>query len=113
MLSARAPLAHVVAVVWLVCASSHPDKNLEDPNAHDKFQKVGEAYQVLSNDEMRLKYDQQGKAALETSSLVDPTSFFAMLFGSEPFEHLIGELRLVMYLNLPPYPTAAAWPGPI
>jgi len=72
----------------------HPDKNRDDPNAHDKFQKVGEAYQVLSNEELRAKYDMQGKAALETSALVDPTSFFAMLFGSEPFEHLIGELKL-------------------
>ena len=68
----------------------HPDKNRDDPNAHDKFQKVGEAYQVLSSDELRSKYDAQGRAALEASSLVDPTSFFAMLFGSEPFEYLIG-----------------------
>jgi hypothetical protein len=72
----------------------HPDKNLDDPEAHDKFQKVGEAYQVLSNDEMRAKYDASGKAALEASSLIDPTSYFAMLFGSEPFEYLVGELRL-------------------
>lgn len=64
------------------------------PPPHPVACQVGEAYQVLSNEELRLKYDSQGKAALETSSLVDPTSFFAMLFGSEPFEHLIGELRL-------------------
>ena len=72
----------------------HPDRNLDDPDAHEKFQAVGEAYQVLSNDDLRAKYDAQGKAALESQSMVDPTAFFAMLFGSEPFEHLIGELRL-------------------
>ena len=72
----------------------HPDKNISDPNAHAKFQAVGEAYQVLSNDELRAKYDASGKAALETSSIVDPSSFFAMLFGSEPFEYLIGEQKL-------------------
>jgi DnaJ-class molecular chaperone len=61
---------------------------------------VGEAYQVLSSEEMRAKYDTTGKEALEASSLVDPTSFFAMLFGSEPFEYLIGELRLAtMFLH--------------
>merc|ERR1719399_635293 len=78
----------------------HPDKNRDDPNAHDKFQKVGEAYQVLSNDELREQYDAKGKAALESSALIDPTSFFAMLFGSEPFEHLIGELRLATIFKM-------------
>lgn len=43
-------------------ARRHPDKNRHDPQAHDKFQKVGEAYQVLSNDELRAKYDQQVRA---------------------------------------------------
>ena len=49
---------------------------------------------MLSSEELRAKYDAQGKAALEASSLVDPAAFFAMLFGSEPFEPLIGELHL-------------------
>ena len=78
----------------------HPDKNVDDPEAHNKFQAVGEAYQVLSNDELRQKYDEKGKAALEAASMVDPTSFFAMLFGSEPFAHLIGELRLATLFSL-------------
>ena len=76
----------------------HPDKNVDDPEAHNKFQAVGEAYQVLSSDELRKKYDE--KAALASESMVDPTSFFAMLFGSEPFEHLIGELRLATLFSL-------------
>ena len=78
----------------------HPDKNVDDPEAHNKFQAVGEAYQVLSSDELRKKYDEKGKAALASESMVDPTSFFAMLFGSEPFEHLIGELRLATLFSL-------------
>ena len=49
---------------------------------------AAQAYQVLSSEELRAKYDESGKAALESNALVDPTSFFAMLFGSEPFEYV-------------------------
>ena len=79
--------------VLLRTARSNPVLT-DDPEAAKRFQAVGEAYQVLSNDELRAKYDASGKAALDASSLVDPMQFFSMLFGSEPFEYLIGELRL-------------------
>jgi len=72
----------------------HPDKNRHDPEAHSRFQRVGEAYQVLSNDELRQKYDAEGRSGIDEQSLVDPSHFFAMLFGSEAFEYLIGELKM-------------------
>jgi len=71
----------------------HPDRNLADPAAHAKFQAVGEAYQVLSDETLRAKYDKSGKQGLEVD-LVDSSSFFAALFGSAPFEYLVGELKL-------------------
>ncbi|OUM62548.1 hypothetical protein PIROE2DRAFT_44172, partial [Piromyces sp. E2] len=39
----------------------HPDKNLNDPDADEKFKKISEAYQVLSNPTLRTKYDKYGK----------------------------------------------------
>lgn len=38
----------------------HPDKNPDDKVAEEKFKEAAEAYEVLSNDEKRAKYDQFG-----------------------------------------------------
>lgn len=38
----------------------HPDKNPGDKAAEDKFKEAAEAYEVLSNDEKRQRYDQFG-----------------------------------------------------
>lgn len=40
----------------------HPDKNQGDKKAEDKFKEINEAYQVLSDDQKRAKYDQLGSA---------------------------------------------------
>ena len=49
----------------------HPDKNPDDPEAKEKFQKLGEAYQVLSNADARAKYDARGKEGLDEMSFMD------------------------------------------
>lgn len=35
----------------------HPDKNREDPNACEKFQKLKEAYDILIDADKRKEYD--------------------------------------------------------
>ena len=39
----------------------HPDLNPNDKEAHQKFQQINEANEVLSDPEKRKKYDQYGK----------------------------------------------------
>lgn len=80
--------------------TTHPDKNPGDETAHAKFQAIGEAYQVLSNDELRKRYDKFGKAeAVPGGGFEDPAEFFGIIFGGEAFVDLIGELSLMKDLT--------------
>lgn len=42
----------------------HPDKNPGDKEAEEKFKEAAEAYEVLSNDEKKARYDQFGHAGM-------------------------------------------------
>tara|TARA_R110001592_G_scaffold66380_1_gene203762 strand:- start:4399 stop:5538 length:1140 start_codon:yes stop_codon:yes gene_type:complete len=43
----------------------HPDKNPDDKTAEDNFKKAAEAYEVLSDENKRARYDQYGHAGFE------------------------------------------------
>ena len=73
----------------------HPDKNPDDPEAAEKFQKLGQAYQVLSNETSRANYDKNGKPDSSSSEMageIDPLVFFNVMFGSHLVEPYVGEL---------------------
>ncbi|TAQ91102.1 hypothetical protein B7494_g511 [Chlorociboria aeruginascens] len=79
---------------------THPDKNPNDETAHEKFQAIGEAYQVLSNPDLRKQYDLHGKdRALPSDGFADPAEFFGTIFGGEAFVDLIGEISLMKDLT--------------
>ncbi|KAB8236506.1 X-domain of DnaJ-containing-domain-containing protein [Aspergillus alliaceus] len=79
---------------------THPDKNPDDETAHARFQAIGEAYQVLSDEELRKRYDKFGKEdAVPGGGFEDPSEFFSMIFGGNAFVDLIGEISLMKDLT--------------
>jgi curved DNA-binding protein CbpA len=76
------------------------DKNPGDDTAHERFQAIGEAYQILSNPDLRKQYDKYGKdKALPADGFADPSEFFGTIFGGEAFVDLIGEISLMKDLT--------------
>lgn len=61
----------------------HPDKNKDDPNASQKFQDLGAAYEVLSDEEKRQKYDRCGEDCLQKDGMMDG--------GMDPFASFFGD----------------------
>ena len=60
----------------------HPDKNLNDKEAEEKFKKISEAYEVLSDPEKKDKYDRFGWEGISgNGENVDPSDLFNMFFS--------------------------------
>lgn len=63
----------------------HPDKNQDDPNASQKFQDLGAAYEALSDTEKRKQYDRCGEDCLKKDGMMDNSDPFASFFGDFGF----------------------------
>lgn len=88
---------------YVLARKYHPDKNPDDKEAGDKFKDCAEAYQVLSDPELRAKYDKEGREGLSADKTevaengqpkVDPALLFAFLFGSDQFNAYVGRLAM-------------------
>lgn len=70
----------------------HPDKNPGDPTAEEKFKELGEAYDILMDDNKRAAYDRMGHAAFAQGTagpaggagggFHDPFDLFREVFGA-------------------------------
>src|SRR5712675_887356 len=69
----------------------HPDKNPGDHTAEEKFKELGEAYDILSDEQKRAAYDRYGHAAFAQGGgggarggggFHDPFDIFREVFGA-------------------------------
>lgn len=75
----------------------HPDKN-PSADAEEKFKDISKAYQVLSDPNLRVIYDKNGKKMVDKEgpiNMEDAAGFFANVFGGERFQDYIGEISIM------------------
>ena len=94
--STNASASDIKKAYYKEARKCHPDKCLDDPEAATKFQVLGHAYQILSNEQTRAAYDKNGKPESNSdanmANEIDPLVFFAVMFGSHLVEPYVGEL---------------------
>lgn len=79
---------------------THPDKNVDDQKANERFQQLSSAYRTLSNEETREAYDEMGKCFVEPEVAdLDSYTFFAVMFGSYLVEPYVGELKIASLVD--------------
>ena len=87
--------AQIKKAYYVMALKYHPDKaGPSDLEAAEKFKKISEAYQVLSDPQKRSFYDTHGLEAKSDSIFVDPEEFFKSQFGGDKFTDFIGEISI-------------------
>ena len=105
--SRNAEAAEIKKAYRKLALKYHPDKNPGDKEAEEKFKEAAEAYDVLSNDEKRRRYDQFGHAGVGGAggfggggmSMDDIFSHFGDIFSGFGFSGFGGGGRTTRRVN--------------
>ena len=80
---------------YILAKKTHPDRSKDNA---EKFKKINEAYQVLSNPISRDKYNKFGKDGIMNESILDSNQFYQILFGTLDLNFYIGDIILYTLL---------------
>ena len=105
--SRNADAAEIKKAYRKLALKYHPDKNPGDKEAEEKFKEAAEAYDVLSNDEKRRRYDQFGHSGMGGAggfggggmSMDDIFSHFGDIFSGFGFSGFGGGGRTARRVN--------------
>eukprot|EP00164_Ancoracysta_twista_P012544 GFYU01019726.1.p1 GENE.GFYU01019726.1~~GFYU01019726.1.p1 ORF type:complete len:355 (+),score=103.93 GFYU01019726.1:38-1102(+) len=62
----RATQSEIKKAYRRLSLQNHPDKNIDDPTAEERFVEIATAYEVLSDENMRARYDRYGEKGLKS-----------------------------------------------
>lgn len=88
--------AHITEAYRKLAIRYHPDKNPGDPEAATRFKEAARAYEVLSDTDMRARYDRYGHAGVhggqrhDFNDISDIFEAFGDLFGGGMFSEAFG-----------------------
>lgn len=88
--------AQIRKAYYKMAQKFHPDKHPDDPDATERFQRISNAYQILSDPVKREEYHRLGEAAANSDSMMDPKALFILMFAD--FEHIVGDLATATIL---------------
>ena len=71
-----------------------------DANSAERFREISVAYQVLSDDKKRARYNRQGITESDGDSMdIDPLLFFSVLLGSDLVEDYVGDIGIASFVD--------------
>ena len=95
----RATSAQITDAYRKLAVRYHPDKNPGDPEAASRFKEAARAFEVLSDEGLRARYDRYGHAGVqgggrhEFNDITDVFEAFGDLFGGGIFGEAFGGRR--------------------
>jgi molecular chaperone DnaJ len=88
----NAPVQDIKKAYRRIAMKNHPDRNPDNKDADHLFKEATEAYEVLSDNEKKMAYDQYGHSAPGVGGGHDPNGNFSDIFG-DVFGDIFGGAR--------------------
>lgn len=83
-----------------VAQRTHPDRNPNDPKAAIRFRRIREAYEVLSDEDARARYDQQRRSRVQSTGLTAVPRLQAGCMAYAAWRVLVGIIAAAIFVAM-------------